>query len=317
MTDALERTPFFVLTGFLGSGKTTLLSRLLALGTGDRTAVLINEVGEVALDHHLLERIDEDVTLLPSGCLCCTLRGELSDAIARVLDLRPARVVLETTGLADPAPLLHTLATHPAIAPRVSLARVIATVDVARGPATLREREAALQLDLADVVARTKLDVATASEIAATSAHLAAAHPGGAVLDALDVRAIFVDEALPARAGAARARIWLVRSVEPECETRVIELPSPVDLPVLELWLRAVARLDGHALLRIKGIVEHAGALHVLQSAQHAVSPTRALVVRPRDWRGSRLVVISRGLDSRTLDALARSAVDAARGSRV
>lgn len=318
----MSRTPFFVLTGFLGSGKTTLLSRLLDEGTGDRTAVLINEVGEVALDHHLLERVDDDVTLLPSGCICCTIRGELSGAIARVLDLSPARVVLETTGLADPAPLLHALATDPAIAPRVALARVVATVDAARGPATLEQPEAALQLDLADLAVRTKLDLAAPADAAETSRHLRERHPGLAVVDVrtgAELRAIFDDAPLPALRDRGEADRWLVHRASPldhRASTRVIELPSPVDLIALELWLRMVARVDGEALLRVKGLVEHGGRLHVLQSAQHAVSPLRELGSRPPSWQGSRLVVIARGLSARTLEALERSAIDAARGLR-
>lgn len=110
--DAKDRRPrFFVLTGFLGSGKTTLLSRWLTSPAGANTAVLINELGEVALDHLLVERVDQDVSLLPAGCVCCVVSGELDGAIERVLSLTPARIVLETTGIADPAPVLHALAT--------------------------------------------------------------------------------------------------------------------------------------------------------------------------------------------------------------
>ena len=102
------RVPLHVLTGFLGSGKTTLLRALLERAA-EPIAVLVNEVGELGLDHHLLERVDEEVLLLPGGCVCCAVRGELHRAVARVLSTGASRMVLETTGLADPAPLLHTV----------------------------------------------------------------------------------------------------------------------------------------------------------------------------------------------------------------
>ena len=130
------KTPVALLTGFLGSGKTTLLSRLLGHPDMGETAVIVNELGEVAIDHHLLRRVDERTVLLKSGCVCCSLRGDLADELRDLLGRRergeiPAfrRVVVETTGLADPAPILYTLLSEPVVKHHFRLERVIATVD--------------------------------------------------------------------------------------------------------------------------------------------------------------------------------------------
>src|SRR6185295_9714885 len=133
-------TPVNLITGFLGSGKTTLLRRLLADPALADTAVLINEFGEVGLDHHLLERIDDTMVLLPSGCLCCTIRGELATAIKELHSKRerrevPAfrRLVVESTGLADPFPILSTVQADPVLRHHFRLGRVVTTVDAVNG----------------------------------------------------------------------------------------------------------------------------------------------------------------------------------------
>src|SRR5476649_2363111 len=151
-------TPVNLLTGFLGSGKTTLLQRLLSSADLSGTAVLINEFGEVGLDHHLMERIDETVVLLRSGCLCCTIRGELSTAIKdlhskRERGLVPAfrRLVMESTGLADPFPILSTVQADPVLKHHFRLGNVITTVDAVNGQAQLaRQAECVKQIAVAD-----------------------------------------------------------------------------------------------------------------------------------------------------------------------
>ena len=125
MSDDADKLPVNVLTGFLGSGKTALLRGLLQTST-ERIAVLVNEVGELALDHLLLEHVDDEVFALPGGCLCCAVQGELHAALARICALSPTRIVLETSGLVDPAPLLHGIGSDPTLAQRLRL-----TADVA------------------------------------------------------------------------------------------------------------------------------------------------------------------------------------------
>lgn len=168
MTEAASLTPVNLITGFLGSGKTTLLQRLLRDPALADTAVLINEFGEVGLDHHLLERIDETMVLLQSGCLCCTIRGELSSAIKDLHARREGgriplfrRLVIESTGLADPFPILSTVQADPVLKHHFRLGNVIATVDAVNGGIQLaRQRESARQVAVADRLVLTKTDLA-------------------------------------------------------------------------------------------------------------------------------------------------------------
>src|SRR5215468_4513403 len=163
--------PLTVLTGFLGAGKTTLLNRLLKSTTDGKydladTAVIINEFGEVGLDHLLVEHVEDGIVLLSTGCLCCTLRGDLVDALERLLRSLDngravfSRVIIETTGLADPAPVLHVLMTHPYLVMRYRLDGIITVVDAVNGAATLdAHAEAVKQVAVADRLVLTKTDL--------------------------------------------------------------------------------------------------------------------------------------------------------------
>src|SRR5258708_15468582 len=178
-------TPVNLITGFLGSGKTTLVQRLLRDPALADTAVLINEFGEVGLDHHLLERIDDTMVLLKSGCLCCTIRGELSAAIKdlhskRERGLVPAfrRLVVESTGLADPFPILSTIQADPVLKHHFRLGNVIATVDAVNGAGQLARRpESVKQVAVADRLVLPQTDLAGASTIETPTARLPRPNP--------------------------------------------------------------------------------------------------------------------------------------------
>lgn len=159
--------PVSLLTGFLGAGKTTLLNRLLKDGNLTDTALIINEFGDVGIDHLLVETADEGIVELSDGCLCCTIRGDLVDTLNRLVarDPPPARIIIETTGLADPAPILHAVMAHPFLSETLRLDGVITVVDAVNGVATLNAHEEAVkQVAVADRIVMTKGDLAKEQE---------------------------------------------------------------------------------------------------------------------------------------------------------
>lgn len=189
-----QQFPVSLLTGFLGSGKTTVLNHLLRAPELANTLVIINEFGEIGLDHELVEWSNGDMVLLQSGCLCCTIRGDLVDTLRSVFLRRVKgeipefdRVLIETTGLADPAPILHTLMTDLFIGTRYRLDGVITTVDAVNGQDTLdRQEESVKQAAMADRLLLTKTDLAETAAIEALERRLRALNPAAPILRATD-----------------------------------------------------------------------------------------------------------------------------------
>ncbi len=187
MADYGTLIPVNLITGFLGSGKTTLLNRLLRAPALAGTAVLVNELGEVGLDHLLLETVDAETVVLQSGCICCTIRGELADALRGLLGKRERglvprfeRVALETTGLADPAPIVATLLAEPVLRHHFRLGSIVTTVDAVNGSAQLRDHpESVRQAAVADRLVVTKSDLAGPAAVDALRARAAPAQPDG------------------------------------------------------------------------------------------------------------------------------------------
>src|SRR5882757_11350556 len=213
--------PVTLLTGFLGSGKTTVLNHVLKQPDMAATAVVVNEFGEIGLDHLLVERSSENVILLNSGCLCCTVRGDIVDTLTnlfvdRVKGKVPyfTRVAIETTGLADPAPILHTLMTDPIVAARYLLDGVVTTVDAVNGAGTLdRQPEAVKQAAVADRLIITKTDLADTASVNSLRARLAALNPGApqlyAAQGAIDASALFGLGLFDPQTKSADVQRWL------------------------------------------------------------------------------------------------------------
>jgi G3E family GTPase len=276
-------TPVTLITGFLGSGKTTLLQRLLLDPALADTAVLINEFGEIGLDHHLLERIDETMVMLQSGCVCCTIRGELSAAIKdlhsrRERGLLPPfrRLVIESTGLADPFPILSTVRSDPVLRHHFCLGNVITTVDAMNGALQLdAQPESAKQVAVADRLVLTKTDLATAEMTARLTRRLRHINSGAplwrAAEDDLDADALLSGENHEAWEPAERDHAVpddRHRHAD-DIRTLALTIDEPIDWARFGVWLTMLLNRHGEALLRVKGILNVADA--VTPVAVHAV----------------------------------------------
>jgi len=308
--------PVSVITGFLGSGKTTLLSRLLRDPAFARTAVIINEFGAVGLDHLLVESSDEQILLLEGGCVCCSVRGDLVRTAGDLLARRAAgdvtpfeRIVIETTGLADPAPIVHALMTDRDIAEALRLEAVIATVDAAAGAATLDAHpESVKQAALADCIVVTKSDLAdpAANGLAERLEALNPAAPKlPAVRGAVDAARLFQCGHDPARFDPALYEMPAHR--HGGINTFCLRREEPLHAVTLSLFLQLVAEHCGAKLLRLKGlvdVVESPCGPAVIHGVQHVFHPPAWLDAWPDNDRGTRIVVISQGLDAQWLQDL-------------
>jgi len=338
--------PLTVLTGFLGAGKTTLLNAVLPDPAMAGTLVVINEFGAVGLDHHLIEMPQDDLVLLASGCLCCTIRGDLIRVLEDLLRRRdnrrmPAfeRLVIETTGLADPVPVLAAVLAHPYLSLRYALAGVTTVVDAEAGAATLhRYPEARRQVALADALVLTKTDRAPHGA-AALSARLAALAPAARQLTPAEVIAnpvgVFGAGLFDLAARPEEARRWLYGEAiradralahdkaahDPDKHSdslRGTHVVSHVGLSFAELgtFLGGFGAF-GPGLLRLKGLVrltetpDRPVAVHQVQGKQQ---PFRHLPRWPDEDRRTRLVMIADGIAPERLVAYCQAFFDAVSG---
>lgn len=347
MDDA--RIPVTLLTGFLGAGKTTLLNRLLSEETGERIAVVVNEFGEVGLDHDLMETSTDDVVLLSSGCLCCTVRGELSETITKLLQRRRSgefdfsRIVIETTGLADPGPILQTMLVERAVSEATRVDGVVTVVDAANGSATLDAQfEAVSQVAMADLVVLSKTDLIDYDQIIALEARLRGLNATARIVPAVrgkDIASqIWGLSGLKRNVAPEEAMSWVgtvaaAPAVHPamqsdplsglsgfspkpkpaaqfsphdtRIETASIIIDDPVTDQGFDDWLNDLVRRKGPNLLRVKGIVFLDGIPNpfVFHGVQNVFDPP----VIVKDWpdrdQTSRVVIIARDIPKSELQS--------------
>jgi len=344
--------PLNVLTGFLGAGKTTLLNGLLKDPALADTAVVINEFGEVGIDHLLVEHAEEGLVTLTTGCLCCTMRGDLVDALERLLRALDngrvsfRRVVVETTGLADPAPVLHTTMLHPYLVMRYRLDGVTTLVDAVNGLATLDcHPEAVKQAAVADRLALSKTDLVDTPERRAAAdalrARLRRLNPAAPILDVkageasaarlLDCGLYDPERKIP------DVKRWLAEEAyaagpEPhhhhahdrnrhDDHIRAFSIVTEAALPAssFEMFLDLLRSLHGPQLLRLKGVVKLAETPDrpvVIHGVQHVFHPPAALPAWPDGDTRTRLVFITRDVEPRAIRDLLDAFLGAASPDR-
>ena len=331
--------PLSVLTGFLGSGKTTLLNALLQHDDMADTAVIINEFGEIGLDHLLVETADEDIMEMSSGCLCCTIRGDLINTLDDLIQRRDrgevtafSRVVIETTGLADPAPVLHTIMNHPVLVVRYRLESVVTLIDAVNGMATLdAHAEAVKQAAVADRLVLSKTDLPAAQETTSQlRERLRALNPAAPILVARE------SEAVPQRlfdAGLYNMQTktpdvgrWLAEEAYREHEhghhhhdvnrhdshisAYCVTADEAVSMYGFNLFMELLQSYHGANLLRVKGIVkleEQPEKPIVIHGVQHVWHPPVELESWPDGDTRTRLVFITRDIPKMEIQGLLKA----------
>jgi G3E family GTPase len=332
ISETQERFPVTLVTGFLGSGKTTLLNYLLKQPELADTAVIINEFGDVGLDHLLVEAADENMMLLASGCICCTIQGDLAGTLQDLLNKRgkngvpPFRkVVIETTGLADPVPILKTLLTHHIISNHFVLDGVVTVVDAVNGGEQLDTHlESVKQAAIADRIVLAKEDLVESAKLTDLKSRLTEINPGadqltanngvlnpsdlfGIGLESRGARGDDVEDWL--RLGAFKDHHHHVHnsghahdsghdhSSEDSVHTFAVHVDKPIHPMGLKLWVDAISTFLGPGLLRVKGILNVKGEPIVVHAVQQVFHEPQALTAWPDDDHRSKIVFITLGLD--------------------
>ncbi|TVP73030.1 MAG: GTP-binding protein [Rhodobacteraceae bacterium] len=339
--------PVTLLTGFLGAGKTTILNHLLRDPAAGRIAVVVNEFGEAGLDHDLIETAAEDVVLMPAGCICCSIRGDLSKTLSALFarrlrqELAFDRLVIETTGLADPGPIHHTLLIDPVLSANYVFDGIVTAVDAVLATATLDQHlEAQAQVAMADRIIVTKSDLADARTIAALQLRLDQLNPGAPRLTAdkgtVPAQAVLGPGRLRRATSPRQALDWLAapqtrpapapleglsgltrpgtaapaqpaashHTRDGRITTASITLTDPIPAERFDFWLDTLIALRGDKILRMKGIAYIEGCDHpfAFHGVQSLFDPPVPLTHLPRTEPTSRVVIIARDMPRAELE---------------
>jgi G3E family GTPase len=314
-----RRLPVLLLSGFLGSGKTTLVNRLLQDSRLADTAVAVNEFGDVPLDAHLIEDGQDRTVVLANGCLCCNLAGDMEDAVMRIFSRResgalPAfkRLIVEPSGLADPAPIAQAILRNPVMSRAFRLEGIVTTVDALFGAAQISTHpETAKQIAMADALVITKTDMVDAAALADLRAVLAGLNPGAEIFEAVNgavdpaalLPAGFLDPGMivPAR------RFFTADAAPHGLETRAISLvaEAPLNWRAFDAWLRKIRLGHAEQLLRVKGILNTTDSdlPLVIHGVHHVLHTPVQLAAWPDEDRRSRIVLITRGAQKGVIEA--------------
>lgn len=317
--------PVNVITGFLGSGKTSLIQRLLNSPELEETAILVNEFGEVGLDHHLFRNLSETTILLGNGCVCCTIRGDLKDALRDLFSQLTRReipqfkrVIVETSGLADPVPIAYTLQFEPVLRHHFRLGNILTTIDAVNGAGQLRSYgESVKQVAVADRLIITKSDLVEYGELASLKRKLAGINATAPIIDGaretLRLSSLFEDEMGNGGSEPRTARPWFAPDGrgEPAIGGEIsdealahrhsdgvhsisIRFDTPLDWTAFGIWMTMLLHCHGDRVLRIKGLLNVQGVETpvLINGVQHIVHPPVHLQAWPDSDRSSRLIFI-------------------------
>jgi G3E family GTPase len=337
-----QRIPLMVITGFLGSGKTTLINHLLRQTALQDTAVIVNEFGEIGVDHLLVQAATEDVVVIDGGCVCCTIRGDLLETLVRLFEQRCTgiipifkRVIIETTGLADPAPVIHTLLRDQQLNRYFYLAGVITTVDALYGLEQLDQHyETVKQAAMADRLVLTKVALSNSVSLQQLQQRLQQLNPAAVQLlsdEKIGVKAeellnigfyhsedksIDVSQWLQAESYAENGIVPLDNLYKKTESTEIrhdryirsfcIERTQPLSWKVLNRWFQQLVALRGRDLLRVKGLVytEETPLPILVQGVQHVFQPPTTLPAWPKQPPVSQIVFITRNIEQHIVDQM-------------